>query len=97
VLEIWQELISARLSPDSVRRFRAPPSLIVLCHYDRRRLDVAGRQLHGRTGRRLLAEWARECAWDGGGTVNLSWAWRIAVPAHEPGPDRYPTTQRGQV
>ncbi len=74
VLEIWQELGGARLSPDSVRRFRAHPDLTVLCHHDRRRLEVAGRQLYGRTGRLLLAEWARECAWDGGGTVNLSWA-----------------------
>jgi Sigma-70, region 4 len=74
VLEIWQELVGARLSPDSVRRFRAHPDFTVLCHYDRRRLEVAGRQLYGRTGRLLLAEWVRECAWDGGGTVNLSWA-----------------------
>jgi hypothetical protein len=74
VLEIWQELVGATLSPDSVRRFRAHPDFMVLCHYDRRRLEVAGRQLYGRTGRLLLAEWARECAWDGGGSINLSWA-----------------------
>ena len=59
MLEIWQELVSARLSPDSVRRFRAHPDLTVLCHYERRRLDVAGRQLYGRAGRLLLAKWAR--------------------------------------
>ncbi len=82
VLEIWQELVGARLSPDSVRRFRAHPDLTVLCHYDRRRLDVAGRQLYGRAGRLLLAEWARECAGDGGGTVNLSWA---ELAAGDPG------------
>jgi hypothetical protein len=50
VLQIWQELVGARLSPDSVRRFRAHPDFTVLCRYDRRRLDVAGRQLYGRTG-----------------------------------------------
>ena len=74
MLEIWQELVGARLSPDSVRRFRAHPDFMVLCQYDRRRLEVAGRQLYGRTGRLLLAEWARECAWDGGGSIELSWA-----------------------
>lgn len=74
VLEIWQELVGATLSPDSVRRFRAHPDFMVLGHYDRRRLEVAGRQLYGRTGRLLLAEWARECAWAGGGSLNLSWA-----------------------
>lgn len=74
VLEIWQELVGATLLPDSVRRFRAHPDFTVLCHYDRRRLDAAGRQLYGRIGRLLLAEWARECAWDGGGTINLNWA-----------------------
>jgi hypothetical protein len=82
VVEIWQELVGATLSPDSVRRFRAHPDFMVLCHYDRRRLEVAGRQLYGRTGRLLLAEWARECAWDGGGTVNLSWA---ELAAGDPG------------
>ena len=82
MLEIWQELVGARLSPDSVRRFRAHPDLTVLRHYDRRRLEVAGRQLYGREGRLLLAEWARECAWDGGGTVNLSWA---ELAAGDPG------------
>jgi hypothetical protein len=82
VLQIWQELVGARLSPDSVRRFRAHPDFTVLCRYDRRRLDVAGRQLYGRTGRLLLAEWARECAWDGGGTVNLSW---VELAAGDPG------------
>jgi Sigma-70, region 4 len=82
VLEIWQELVDATLSPDSVRRFRAHPDFMVLCYYDRRRLEVAGRQLYGRTGRLLLAEWARECAWDGGGTVNLSWA---ELAAGDPG------------
>ena len=74
VLEIWQELVGATLSPDSVRRFRGHPDCIVLCTYDRHRLEVAGRQLYGRTGRVLLAEWARECAWDGGGSIDLSWA-----------------------
>lgn len=82
VLEIWQELVSATVSPDGVRRFRAHPDFMVLCHYDRRRLQVAGRQLYGRTGRLMLAEWARECAWDGGGTVNLSWA---ELAAGDPG------------
>ena len=43
---------------------------------------MAGRQLYGRTGRLLLAEWTRECAWDGGGTVNLSWA---ELAAGDPG------------
>ncbi len=55
---------------------------MVLCHYDRRRLEVAARQLYGRTGRLLLAEWARECAWDGGGSINLSWA---ELAAGDPG------------
>lgn len=82
MLEIWQELVSARLSPDSVRRFRAHSDFTVLCHYDRRRLGVAGRQLYGRTGKLLLAEWARDRAWDGGGTVNLSWA---ELAAGDPG------------
>ena len=83
VLEIWQELVSARLSPDSVRRFRAHPDLTVLCHYERRRLDVAGRQLYGRAGRLLLAEWARlHPEWWGGRTVNLSWA---KLAAGDPG------------
>jgi hypothetical protein len=59
VLQIWQELVGASLSPDSVRCFRAHPDSTVLCHYDRRRLDVAGRQLYDRTGRPLLAEWAQ--------------------------------------
>lgn len=45
VLEIWQELVGARLAADSVRRFRAHPDFMVLCQYDRRRLEVAGRQL----------------------------------------------------
>src|SRR5690348_6442340 len=53
VLEIWQELVGATLSPDSVRRCRAHPDFTVLCHYDRRRLDAAGRQLYGRTGKLL--------------------------------------------
>lgn len=70
------------LSPDSARRFRAHPDLMVLCHYDRRRLEVAGRQLYARTGKLLLAEWARECAWDGGGTISLSWA---ELAAGDPG------------
>ncbi len=74
VLEIWQEVVGATLSPDGARRFRAHPDLMVLCQYDRRRLEVAGRQLYGRTGSLLLAEWTRECAWDGGGSINLSWA-----------------------
>ena len=82
VREIWQELVGATLSPDSVRRFRAHPDFMVLCHYDRRRLEVAARQLYGRTGRLLLAEWARECAWDGGGSINLSWA---ELAAGDPG------------
>src|SRR5438034_5201015 len=82
VLEIWQELVGATLSPDGVRRFRAHPDFMMLCRYDRRRLQVAGRQLYGRTGRLMLAEWARECAWDGGGTVNLSWA---ELAAGDPG------------
>ena len=42
VLEIWQELVGATLSPDGVRRFRAHPDFMVLCRYDRRRLQVAG-------------------------------------------------------
>jgi Sigma-70, region 4 len=74
VLEIWQELVGATLSPDGVRRFRGHPDCAVLCTYNRHRLEVAGRQLYGRSGRLLLAEWARECAWDGGGSVDLSWA-----------------------
>ena len=61
------------------------------------RSEVACRRLYGRTGRLLLAEWARGCAWDGGQTVNLGWAWRVALPAHEPDPDRRSTTQPGQV
>src|SRR5579863_8287763 len=74
VLEIWQELVGATLSPDSVLRFRAHPDCMTLCRYDRQRLEVAGRQLYGRTGRLLLAEWAPECAWDGAGSISLSWA-----------------------
>ena len=89
VLEIWQELVGATLSPDGVRRFRAHPDFMVLCHYDRRRLEVAGRQLYGRTGRLLLAEWARECAWDGGGSINLSWA---ELAAGDPGRESWHVT-----
>ena len=82
VLEIWQELVGATLSPDGVRRFRGHPDCAVLCTYDRHRLEAAGRQLYGRTERLLLAEWARECSWDGGGSIDLSWA---ALTAGDPG------------
>jgi hypothetical protein len=74
VLEIWQELVGAALSPASEQRFRTHPDLAALCCYNADQLLVAGTELYSRTGQLLLAEWVRECAWEGGGTVTLDWA-----------------------
>ena len=73
VLAIWQELVGFALSPASAGRFLARPELTVLCRYHEDRLRAAGAGLHQRSGRLLLARWARECAWDGGGSVALGW------------------------
>ncbi len=67
VLDIWQQLVNATLAPESVQRFRAHPDLKDLGRQTEDRLRTAGADLYRRSGRLLLAEWARECAWDGGG------------------------------
>jgi hypothetical protein len=78
VLEIWQELVGAVLSPAAAWRFSAHPDLATLCRYGEGRLRAAGADLYHRTGRLLLAEWVRECAWGGGGSISVDWA-RLAV------------------
>jgi Sigma-70, region 4 len=74
VLAIWQELVDAVLSPASAERFKAHPYLEALRRYPESRLRAAGTELYLQSGKLLLAEWARECAWDGGGTAVLDWS-----------------------
>ena len=74
VLGIWQEIAGAVLSPVSVERFKGRSELPALCHYSEVRLRGAATELYRRSGQVLLAEWVRECAWDGGGSIELQWA-----------------------
>jgi Sigma-70, region 4 len=74
VAGIWQGLVGAELSASRRQRFRAHPDLAALCCYDGDQLLAAGAELYRRTGQLLLADWVRECAWAGGGTVSLDWA-----------------------
>ncbi len=73
VLAIWQELVGRELSPPSVQRFQGHPDLPALGRFSEDRLRTAGSGLYQRSGRLLLAEWVRECTWDGGGSAFLTW------------------------
>ena len=78
VLDIWQQLVNTTLCADSANRFRNHPDLTALTRYPEHRLRAAGAHLYQREGRLLLTEWARECAWEGGGSAVLDWT-RLAV------------------
>jgi hypothetical protein len=78
VLATWQGLVGWTLSPPRAEEFLARPEISTLGRHQAGRLRTAGAELHRRSGQLLLAQWARECAWDGGGTVTLDWA-RLAV------------------
>lgn len=74
VLRAWQDLMGHTLRPERVEAFLDHPDLRALSRYDKERLYTAGTSLILRTGTLLLADWVRECAWDGGGTASLDWA-----------------------
>jgi hypothetical protein len=74
VLQTWQELVGAVLSPARAERFRGHPGLAALCCFSQERRLAAGSDLYRRTGQLLLAEWVCECAWRGGAAVSLDWA-----------------------
>lgn len=73
VLAIWQELNTHVLPPPRAQEFRNHPALSALCHHEPGRLRSSGADLYQQTGRLMLAEWARECTWDGGGSAALAW------------------------
>lgn len=73
ILGMWQELNHHVLSPPRAEEFRNHRDLPALCRYDPERLRKTGADLYQRSGRLRLAEWVRECTWDGGGSAALAW------------------------